>query len=565
MYNNTARILDNYEKDHFDPLIAHFAAQLAKNDPDVPEGRLDTYTNGYKDLLTQLLRKTPTVYYEALRKGFGIEMWQSLDNFINMENFPEDLLIELKDMSPESFLHFLQYIQETDVEVISPEAAKTFYDSALSYVEAQRDLEKILNEDEEEISDEQYAEKLGVTLSDISSKIGEKAANCAALSNAVMAMVKIELGLEDFDLSMDSDPYAKAIYDQKMSEIAELPSVCYGMLHAAATGRNIPSFYADMEYFDNELVDGISYDEQTAEKMSLALSTAKYASFTIKDAKAAKQYYERYSSLEPTQRTTPRTEENLPKRIKEALEDADKQYKLDSSERSAAKKQGMAKFNNFLSRLNKLGNLTKAEHDFLAAQAKIYAKENAMLDKANEKYEKAAHALNKLRIVEDMRDLTPKEQKAISKAVETLSKAETELNSLKDTLIAANRQRAERGDNQFPEHAQLREEQIRSGDTTYMPLHTREDSINQGMYGYRAHIYQQDRKELLTPVNYVVTTNPIGAEIENARTSVENLGITSTTRQIKVSERDAHEQESIQHTLRQNERAIDDLTLEQDK
>ena len=43
-------------------------------------------------------------------------------------------------------MHLLQYIHEADVEVVHPDASAYYYESALSYIEAQREIENILGE-----------------------------------------------------------------------------------------------------------------------------------------------------------------------------------------------------------------------------------------------------------------------------------------------------------------------------------------------------------------------------------------------------------------------------------
>ena len=79
----------------------------------------------------------------------------------------------------------------------------------------------------------------------------------------------------------------------------------------------------------------------------------------------------------------------------------------------------------------------------------------------------------------------------------------------------------------------MRAEQIMSGDTSYMPLHTLEDSINNKMYSYRAQIYASDRRELFESAE--LSASALAVPTEPVRTSVSGaaLGISSTTRQVR--------------------------------
>ena len=108
------------------------------------------------------------------------------------------------------------------------------------------------------------------------------------------------------------------------------------------------------------------------------------------------------------------------------------------------------------------------------------------------------------------------------------------------------------------------EEQIRLGDTTYIPLHTREDSINQGMYSYRAQVFEHDRKDFFNPP-VIAIPNTNKTEIEDKRTSLAStIVIQSTTKQTRLIERDVHEQKTHQAMRLNEQRTQDEHALDDD-
>ncbi len=569
MYNDLPKIGKNFDEGYFIPLIEQMSKRLAEESSEITADQRYAYADSYKEQILSLLGETPTVYYQALRCAFDKKSEDSIEAFINIDDFPTDLKSCILEKSPEAMLRFLQYIKEEDVPVISPESAVDFYDTERQHEEISHEQP----EESERITPEQYASNLGVSVSYISQKIGRQAAECAPIGIAVECMVMNRLGLEEFSMASSPSPEGAEMYNEIMEQISQLPSVCYGLLHSVASNRIMPQFYdtGDISYYDQDTfslsqADPLKYireEEKLGTIFENLLSDAAVGRFTITDSSAAAKYYEKYSKLELPKRNTQRSTENIEARIKEGQQDIDKQFKLESEEKKSVKKASDTRFKFYLNQLKKNGAVCKEEYDFLLKRSKIYAKENAMLNKANDKYMKASIKVEKLRLIDDMRDLTPKERKAMAKALDALDKAETKLSAVKDDLIARNRQRAVQNTNSFPEHAQLREEQIISGDTTYIPLHTREDSINLGMYDYRARIYNRDRQELLSP-SCVETHDPTRETPDGARTPmVANLGVDSTTRQTRVSERDTQEQERLHQTLRSKEqRALDDPSLE---
>lgn len=532
MYNDYPNIDSIFESEYFLPLINRAASELAKNERLNDSSQAETFEKLYREQLLELLANTKTVYYQALKCAFDPKAPQDIREIVDVKDFPIDLLNTIDSGSPDAIFHFLQYLGEAEVPLVSEQEAAAFYNESIG----------ILEKDDiyESISPELHASSLGITREQLDQKIG-KGAHCSLFSAAVEAMVANRLGLEDFSHRETNSIEAKKLYNRLMSDISELPTVCYAMLHAVASERNVPSFYQTngIDYLSNDLSNSftdplafVSESKMLAERFENALSDAKVGRFSVTDARAAAQYFEVYSSLEPPVRTVEYSPEMADAYLKEELDANEKAFKLESFERSSAKKSADERFGFYLAQLKKSGELCKEEHDFLSERSKIYKKENERLEAANEKYRKAELKLSNLQRIEDLRDLTPKERKELAKAMREFGAASEKLQALKDELLLKNEQRAA-SDRRFPEHTQMRAEQIMSGDTSYMPLHTLEDSINNKMYSYRAQIYASDRRELFESAE--LSASALAVPTEPARTSVSGaaLGISSTTRQVR--------------------------------
>ncbi len=558
MYNELPKIKENFDESYFIPLIERISMHLAKENSEITDEQREAFADSYKEQLISLLKETPTVYYQALKHSFDEKNEGSIESYVNVDNFPTDLKVCILEKTPEAMLRFLQYIKEEDVPVISVESATAFYQAEKGEQVAEQTSEETVSEKPEEfegITPEQYAANLGIPVSYMSKKIGRQAAECAPIGIAVESMVMLRLGLEEFSMTSSPSHEGVAMYNEIMGQISELPAVCYGMLHSVASNRLIPNFYDtrdtnyyDLDSFSPSPADPLEYrrDEKAVGAMlENLLSDAAVGRFTITDPSAATKYFEKYSALELPKRNTPQSMETIKTRIEEGQEDIDKKIQLDKEEKKSVKQASDTRFKFYLNQLKKNGAVCKEEYDFLLKRSKIYAKENAMLDKANDKYMKASIKVEKLHLIDDMRDLTAKERKELSKAMKELDKASNGLEKVKADLLKQNQKRDERDRVKFPEHTKLRQEQIESGDTSYIPLQTREDSLNNKMYSYKAHIYKDaaaiereiGERESVTAEEQIAATPSqdiptVTAEVQ--RTPIPSINIPSVTKQTSL-------------------------------
>ena len=496
MYNEYPKITNAYEKEYFDAILSDISQRMAKKEAEGFE-RQASYAESYKQEMLDLIARTPAVYYQALRLAFDQKKPVDVREIINAKDMPIDLLASIDDQEPDAMRQFLQHVSETDVEVASVYDAEQFYSDTLLSIE----ISKALSEHEESISAEQLAHNLEITPTEVSKKIGSKAASCDVISRAIERVVEVKFGLDSFR-AIDSDfADGKQLYDELIDRVAALPSACYGMIHAVADNRIIPAFYnaRGKDYLDlskDISLDNISPDEAFAFNLLNTLRDAESGVFSIYDVKSANEYYNFYSQNEIEAQKVIPSLETADKYASEQNARAEALAKLEAGERANAKKSADVRFNNYLSVLAKNSSIYKEDFNFLSDISKIYKKENALFESANEKYLKAELAVHKLRTIDDNRDLTPKESKALTKALEELSRAQARLEAVRTDLLQRSEERAS-ANPKFSEHFEMRKEQLLSGDLTYIPLQTREDSINNKMYSYKAQLYASERDELL--------------------------------------------------------------------
>jgi hypothetical protein len=119
---------------------------------------------------------------------------------------------------------------------------------------------------------------------------------------------------------------------------------------------------------------------------------------------------------------------------------------------------------------------TKAQKQEYERQYGGYEKENKKLDAANDVYYKAKLAFDKMEAKRQIiGTLTPREEKTYRALRESYAQATAKLATVKDQMVNDFRAKLlKEGKNPMSDHAMLRTEQIKSGDTTYMLLETTE-------------------------------------------------------------------------------------------